>query len=136
MTGQFEPGIVKDHDQAITLPEVRIPAVTRPGLHPVDPRLRDIYPVQVPAALRAVLVERLAFAGDERPADPEIIKEGRVVQPFSDHHTAPLRELIHARTLDPAAPVYLPGKDPVSRVSLFAQFHRAECLPYACAYLA
>ncbi len=125
VTRQLEPGIVKDHDQTITLPEVRIPAVTRPGLHPVNLCIRDIYPVQVPAARRAVLVERLAFAGDERPADPEIIKEGRIAQPFSDHYAAPLGELIHARTLGPAAPAYIPGKGPVSRVSLSTQSHRA-----------
>jgi hypothetical protein len=97
VTGQLEPGIVIDHDQTVTLPEERIPAMTRSGLRPVDLCIRDIYPVQVPAALRAVLVKGMAFAGDECPADPEFIKEGRVVQPFSDHCTAPVRELIHAK---------------------------------------
>ena len=105
VTVHAEPGIVIDHDQLISSPEVRIPGVTRPRLDAVYLVIRDEHPVQVPAAFHTGLIKRLSFTGDERLGDPQIIDHSRVVQPLRDHHAMPPATVFH-KNMMPHTPTY------------------------------
>lgn len=91
VTVHAEPSIVMDHEQPVTPSESAHAShdASRPGpgrsRHPRSP------PVKMPAALCAVLVQRLPFTGNERPSTQVVVsrfaRQERVKVVFGDQPT-------------------------------------------------